>query len=165
LAVGERLLQLCIFHVDCPRSEARRKVRNRRTFPFPLAPGTGQSAPHRPLPRTGWRASGGKRSAIHSEGGGFSITSSARPRIVCGVVRPSALAVSRLMTNSNLVGTWTGRSAAVWAAGADQSVAFVWPSGFSWNARSESLFRTLLGALRDSQKGAKSILSREGMPL
>ena len=40
-----------------------------------------------------------------------SITSSARARIDCGTVRPSALAVLRLMTSSNLVGCWTGRSA------------------------------------------------------
>ncbi len=39
------------------------------------------------------------------------ITSSARKRTVGGIVRPSALAVLRLMTNSNLVGCSTGRSA------------------------------------------------------
>jgi hypothetical protein len=110
------------------------------------------------------RASGGKRTAIHSEGGGYSITSSARPRIVCGVVRLSALAVLRLMTSPNLAGAWTGRSAAVGAAGADQSVAFMWPSGFSWNARSASLFRTLLERFGTAKKG-ESILSREGSPL
>jgi hypothetical protein len=41
----------------------------------------------------------------------YSITSSARARSACGTVRPSALAVLRLMTSSNLVGCWTGRSA------------------------------------------------------
>jgi len=41
----------------------------------------------------------------------YSMTSSAPARIDCGTVRPSALAVLRLMTNSNLVGCWTGRSA------------------------------------------------------
>ena len=40
-----------------------------------------------------------------------SITSSAPARSVCGTVRPSALAVLRLITSSNLVGCWTGRSA------------------------------------------------------
>src|SRR5579884_993289 len=40
-----------------------------------------------------------------------SMTSSARARIDCGTVRPSALAVFRLMTSSNLVGWTTGRSA------------------------------------------------------
>src|SRR6185436_15469377 len=40
-----------------------------------------------------------------------SMTSSARARIDCGTVRPSALAVLRLMTSSNLVGCSTGRSA------------------------------------------------------
>src|SRR5207302_1871277 len=40
-----------------------------------------------------------------------SITSSARASSVRGTVRPSALAVLRLMTSSNLVGCCTGRSA------------------------------------------------------
>src|ERR1700730_15199296 len=40
-----------------------------------------------------------------------SITLSARTRIESGTVRPSAFAVLRLMTNSNLVGCSTGRSA------------------------------------------------------
>ena len=40
-----------------------------------------------------------------------SITSSAVARSDCGTVRPSALAVLRLMTSSNLVGACTGRSA------------------------------------------------------
>src|SRR5262249_33988938 len=40
-----------------------------------------------------------------------SITSSARRRIDCGTVRPSALAVLRFTTISNLVGNCTGRSA------------------------------------------------------
>jgi carboxypeptidase Taq len=39
-----------------------------------------------------------------------SIISSARARIGCGIVRPSALAVLRLMTSSNLVGCSIGRS-------------------------------------------------------
>ena len=43
--------------------------------------------------------------------GRYSITSSARASSVGGIVNPSALAVLRLMTNSNLVGCWTGRSA------------------------------------------------------
>jgi len=38
------------------------------------------------------------------------IISSARSRTDCGLVRPSALAVLRLMTSSNLIGCWTGRS-------------------------------------------------------
>src|SRR6516165_8397326 len=40
-----------------------------------------------------------------------SMTSSARARIDGGTVRPSACAVLRLTTSSNLVGCWTGRSA------------------------------------------------------
>src|SRR5262245_54029955 len=39
-----------------------------------------------------------------------SITSSARPSHLGGTVRPSALAVLRLITNSNLAGACTGRS-------------------------------------------------------
>src|SRR5262245_28674303 len=39
-----------------------------------------------------------------------SITSSARARSVDGTSRPSALAVLRLITSSNLVGAWIGRS-------------------------------------------------------
>src|SRR5262249_24759259 len=40
-----------------------------------------------------------------------SITSSARASSVAGISMPSVLAVCRLMTNSNLVGSWTGISA------------------------------------------------------
>src|ERR671936_294686 len=42
-----------------------------------------------------------------------SITSSARNRTDCGTVRPSAFAVLRLMTRSNLVGCSTGISPAL----------------------------------------------------
>src|SRR6516162_7673714 len=42
----------------------------------------------------------------------YSITSSARSKIDCGTVRPSALAVLRLTTISNFVGNCTGRSPA-----------------------------------------------------
>src|SRR5437667_11389859 len=44
-------------------------------------------------------------------GCGHSMTSSARARIDGGIVSPSALAVFRLTTNSQVVGCWTGRSA------------------------------------------------------
>src|SRR5262249_6623213 len=40
-----------------------------------------------------------------------SITSSARPSTVIGKVRPSVLAVLRLITNSTFADRWTGRSA------------------------------------------------------
>jgi hypothetical protein len=40
----------------------------------------------------------------------YSISSLARSRKASGIVRPSALAVVRLMTRSNLVGCWTGIS-------------------------------------------------------
>jgi hypothetical protein len=41
----------------------------------------------------------------------YSITSLARMRIDCGMVRPSAFAVLRLMTSSYSAGCWIGRSA------------------------------------------------------
>src|SRR5262249_53526214 len=41
----------------------------------------------------------------------YSITSSTRPTIGSGTVRPSALAVFMLMTSSTLVACWTGSSA------------------------------------------------------
>ena len=41
----------------------------------------------------------------------YSMTSSARASSVGGISRPSALAVLRLITSSNLVGCSTGRSA------------------------------------------------------
>jgi len=46
-----------------------------------------------------------------SKFGAYSITSSAATCRVCGTVRPSALAVLRLITKSNLIGCSTGRSA------------------------------------------------------
>src|SRR4029450_8668463 len=42
---------------------------------------------------------------------GYSTTWSARTSSVCGIVRPSAFAVLRLITSSNFVGRSTGRSA------------------------------------------------------
>src|SRR5262249_32844066 len=47
-----------------------------------------------------------ERSSIH-----YSMISSARANTDCGIVRPRALAVLRLMTSSNFVGCSTGRSA------------------------------------------------------
>jgi hypothetical protein len=40
----------------------------------------------------------------------YSITSSAVASSVCAMLRPSALAVLRLMTSSTLMDCWTGRS-------------------------------------------------------
>ena len=42
---------------------------------------------------------------------GYSISSSARPSSGNGIVRPSVLAVLRLMISSTLVSCWTGMSA------------------------------------------------------
>jgi hypothetical protein len=52
-----------------------------------------------------------RRRRNYSALGPYSITSSAIADKVGGRFRPSALAVFRLMTNSNLVGSITGRSA------------------------------------------------------
>jgi hypothetical protein len=41
---------------------------------------------------------------------GYSMIWSARSSSGCGIVRPRAFAVFMLMTNSNLVGCWMGRS-------------------------------------------------------
>src|SRR5262245_4762984 len=41
---------------------------------------------------------------------GYSIISSARPSKGTGILMSSALAGSKMMTNSNLVGVWTGSS-------------------------------------------------------
>jgi hypothetical protein len=46
-----------------------------------------------------------------SEASPYSITSSARASSMGGMSMPSVLAVCKLMTNSNLVGSWTGISA------------------------------------------------------
>ena len=62
-------------------------------------------------PRTGWGASAAKRAAIHYECGGYSMTSSARARINCGIVKPSSWAVLRFTTKSNFTGSWIGKSA------------------------------------------------------
>src|SRR2546421_5966822 len=55
----------------------------------------------------------GERRESHEQSGVIHhrITSSARSSSDCGIVRPSALAVFRLITSSNLVGCSTGRSA------------------------------------------------------
>jgi len=46
----------------------------------------------------------------HAHLSGYSMTSSARPRIVGGIVRPSTLAVARLTDNRNFAGRSTGSS-------------------------------------------------------
>src|SRR5205814_10277012 len=62
--------------------------------------------------RTGLRADGGQAKPTDEEDPPLhSMTSSARARIDGGTVRPSAIAVLRLTTSSNLVGCSTGRSA------------------------------------------------------
>src|SRR5262249_42089825 len=62
---------------------------------------------------TGTRSQGRRRAeqseeiaAVH-----YSMTSSARSNTVCGIIRPSALAVSRLMTSSKRADRATGKSA------------------------------------------------------
>ena len=57
------------------------------------------------------RASIARATAQTADKGSYSISSSARTSTDGGIVRPRALAVLRLMTNANLVGRSTGRSA------------------------------------------------------
>src|SRR5262249_11894084 len=52
-----------------------------------------------------------REAASHAHVAAHSITSSASASTPRGIVRPSALAVFRLITSSNLVGACTGRSA------------------------------------------------------
>jgi hypothetical protein len=52
-----------------------------------------------------------RENRVRPETFGHWITSSARSSSDCGIVRPSALAVLRLITNSNFVACSTGRSA------------------------------------------------------
>ena len=67
----------------------------------------------RPLDAREGRQRGSARGQMQKSPAGkfHSITSSARPSSVSGTVRPSALAVLRLMINSTFVDCWTGRSA------------------------------------------------------
>ena len=51
------------------------------------------------------------RANLRHDDGRYSITSSAVARSIGGIVKPSALAVLRLTTNSNFVGWITGKSA------------------------------------------------------
>jgi hypothetical protein len=63
------------------------------------------------LARPGGNVTGFTSQNYELEDKPHSMTSSARASRDCGTVRPSAAAVLRLMTSSNLVGCWTGRSA------------------------------------------------------
>src|SRR6516165_8580056 len=93
------------------------KTSSRRTAGYgallPVAPGAtfGRSCPTPAIAQNWLGPLGGKRTDVHSEGGCYSMTSSARARIEGGTLRPRALAVLRLTTSSKVVGCWTGRSA------------------------------------------------------
>ena len=65
------------------------------------------------IARRGWHGRKVPERAVSNRGKtcAYSITSSARACSVSGTVRPSALAVLRLSTNSNFVGCSTGKSA------------------------------------------------------
>ena len=65
------------------------------------------------IARRGWHGRKVPLSAVSrcSKQKRYSITSSARASTLCGTLRPSALAVLRLITRSYLVGACTGRSA------------------------------------------------------
>jgi protocatechuate 3,4-dioxygenase beta subunit len=82
----------------CTEHDGGYRIRTVKPGAYPLQSGE-MRAPHIHFvaPACGWRT--------------HSITSSASASTVSGTVRPSALAVLRLITNSNLVGCMTGRSA------------------------------------------------------
>jgi len=80
-----------------------RHVRSRSTT-TPSGDGPG---PGRALSPSGTPVAGG----LIGEAAPYSITSSARARSVCGTMRPSALAVFRLMTSSTFVDCTIGSSA------------------------------------------------------
>jgi hypothetical protein len=63
--------------------------------------------------RTFRRTRSGQLSDNSGHSGPYSISSSAVSRNGSGIVSPNAFAVLRLMTSSNLVGCWTGRSLAL----------------------------------------------------
>jgi hypothetical protein len=65
----------------------------------------------RALRRNGSRHDGHGEEGKQKRAPSHSITSSARASSDGGTSRPRTLAVLRLMTNSNVVGNWTGRSA------------------------------------------------------
>jgi hypothetical protein len=100
----------------CCRDERRRGRRCRRRAPRCGRAGrrTAQEADHRRRLLLG--AKGARRrhptaKQQHKLAAPHSMTSSARARIDCGITSPSAFAVLRLITSSNLVGCSTGRSA------------------------------------------------------
>src|SRR5215469_11561557 len=83
------------------------KVANNLIFEQRLRPLVAKGSNHRRIiPHTGTRPKMQTRDLQR-----YSMTSSARARIVGGIVRSSACAVLRLTISSNLVGCWTGRSA------------------------------------------------------
>jgi hypothetical protein len=61
-----------------------------------------------PIPKMAARITA--RITAHNNTVAHSITSSARPSSGIGIVRPSVLAVFRLITNSIFVACWTGKS-------------------------------------------------------
>src|SRR5262245_28523704 len=82
-------------------------------YPFVQArevPASETARAHHAARRRGCVAARGAKQGDELAAPNHSITSSARASSVGGISRPSALAVARLMTNSNLVGCITGRS-------------------------------------------------------
>ena len=128
-------MKLRIVMCSAPRSTSRSsRLRTSLTSNHHFPANSAQDEPHSPLSRKRFSAMALRASSLRcSKSSGIesspddlpassappsltqrptsSITSSARSRRDCGTVRPSALAVLRLITSSNLVGGITGRSA------------------------------------------------------
>jgi hypothetical protein len=102
---------------DAPIPAVRGRRSNCRVRPFSVTQLRIRNGSSCPTPATARTRSGrfaqmeGRRPFAVKAAVIYSITSSARARIEGGIVSPSAFAVLRLTTSSNLVGCWTGRSA------------------------------------------------------
>jgi hypothetical protein len=97
----------------CATSPRRVTLASPRRTPRLILAGRAGTGPSPMGQRARTRVEGrGRRSGGGQAGAQlYSITSSARRRNDSGIVSPSAFAVLRLTTNSNLVGCTTGRSA------------------------------------------------------
>ena len=105
-------------HDLAPRDSVRRVVQHSKIYPLLSALGQKQTSKHvrsmSALPPKADMDHHGRDVRFVPKADmapGHSITSSARESTDGGTVRPSALAVFRLITVSNLVGACTGRSA------------------------------------------------------
>src|SRR5215813_8439401 len=103
-------LENCIFYISPMYEFSHSQGQSRR---FASVTGTSALPPIATKERTSIYVGEGANSGCEQsqQSRAYSITSLARPSRGSGIVRPSALAVLRLMRNSIFVDCWTGRSA------------------------------------------------------